>query len=219
MYQEREEEQIRISQEYSSKLKEGIDKKFKNAIANEAWSDLNDFELLTLKRIVENKSLAEIKLNVFGGDFYHQFIWGVINKLDRLGLIHVVRTHRGSVEAITFDESLESYIYQGFKPKTNRPDYLSFMLKKNIDKIEAKQPDYHNTFILPTEVVFKANEKYLAGAWLQTDGSLRLKFTPTKDIGYSVNQTRIEEEPKFLGDIIKGMFDSLGSDSKDEEPF
>ena len=118
MYQEREEEQIRISQEYSSKLKEGIDKKFKNAIANEAWSDLNDFELLTLKRIVENKSLAEIKLNVFGGDFYDQFIWGVINKLDRLGLIHVVRTHRGSVEAITFDESLESYIYQGFKPKT-----------------------------------------------------------------------------------------------------
>lgn len=218
---EQQEEQIRIYREHTSRLERleaEIKNKFDKAIASKTWLDLNVFELAVLKRIIESKSFSRIKQNVFNGNVHDVHILGIVDKLDKLGLIHVFRTPNNSIETIRFDENLKRLIYHESNAKTNKQDCLSFLLAKNINKIQPRQPDYQGTFTLPTDIVLKA-EKYLYGAWLQTDGSLNLKFTPAKDVGSPVKQTRIEDEPKILGDRIKDMFDSLGSDENNEAPF
>lgn len=211
---EQQEEYIRKWEQYRKEKEEEMKAKFERAITYKTWLELNDFELTTLKGIVENKSLSTIKLNVFKGNFYDKSVWGAVNRLERLGLVHVVRNGRG-VEAFKFDERLESHIYGNFIVKAKAPHYLSFSLMKNLNKKEARQPDYHGTFTLPTEIILKANEKYLSGAWIQTDGSITLKFTPAKDV-VSSKQTRVEDEPKIIGEIIEDMYDHLGGDENKE---
>lgn len=131
---------------------------------------------------------------------------GYIKKLEKKGLIFIERSGSNIIK-FDYDKSLIYHIKQDIS--TNIIDYLSFSLSKRAnEKTNPKQPDYSGTFTLPCDVVLKANEKYLYGGWLLTDGSINLKFTPIKDIK-KVEQAKIEDESSSYDDGINEMFNSL----------
>lgn len=202
---------LRQNQIEEDKLEKEKKDKFSKAISSKKWLDLNKFELETLGKIIKNKDLDSIKKNVFNGDFFDKYIWNAVNRLERTGLIHIVRGSAKKVLAFEFDQTLEKYI--ALPTQTDVADYLSFSLAVNSFKTAIKQPHYSGTFTLPSDVILKANEKYLYGGWVQTDGSINLKFTPIKDIK-KTEQTTIENEPQIVSEIIGNMFDYL---KKDEE--
>ena len=191
--------------------------KFEKAIADEKWLELNDFELNILRAILKNNNLKSVFRNVFKDDLSDKYIWSVITKLDKLGLIQTRRNDRNYLDAIEIDPRLIHHLQEPTKAKSNKtPDYLSFSLSKKLNKTEAKQPDYGGTFILPTDIILKANETYVYGGWILSDGSINLKFTPAKDI-HVVEQTTLENEPQTVRDIIEGMFNNMRKDKDEDE--
>ncbi len=204
-------EEQKIEQE---KIEQESKEKFDKAIADEKWLELNDYELSTLKTILRNNNLNSVFKNVFKDDLTDKYIWGVLNKLNKLGLIQLVRNNN-YVNAIEVDPMLLHHIEKSVKiTSTNTPDYLSFSLSKKRNKSEVKQPDYGGTFILPTDIILKANETYVYGGWILSDGSINLRFTPAKDV-HVVEQTTFENAPQKVRYIIEGMFNNLRTDKNE----
>lgn len=215
-YLEEQAKDLKVKNEEHRKFLEQLEnekeQKFELAIKNKRWLDLDDYQLEVLKKILQSENLRDIKRTVFNGDFYNKFVWSAVNKLDKLGLIIIERGWNNQVENIVYSEDLIRYLNTPFKSKI--VDYLSFSLSKKDNKTTARQPDYSGTFTLPTDVVLKSGVKYIYGGWIQTDNSINLKFTPISDIE-SVKQTKTEEEPKIISDIISDFFNVMKMNEED----
>jgi uncharacterized Zn finger protein (UPF0148 family) len=210
----RYDEELRIEQE---KIEQESKEKFEKAIADEKWLELNDYELSTLRTILRNNNLTSVFKNVFKDDLSDKYIWSVITKLDKLGLIQTRRNNRNYLDAIEVDPRMLHHLKDPTKgDKVNMPDYFGFSLSKKLNKTTPNQPDYGGTFILPTDIILRANETYVYGGWILSDGSINLKFTPAKDI-HVVEQTTFENEPQKVRDIIEGMFNHLRKDKNEDE--
>lgn len=75
---------------------------------------------------------------------------------------------------------------------------LSFSINKNYNKITCNQPTYSSYFILENDIVLKAGEKYLTGAWIQSDGSLNISFKISSEINSKEQGFLSDEELDFL---------------------
>lgn len=203
IYKKQEEERkLIIEQEKLAK-----EERFQEIIKKQEWEKLNSFEYSILQKIIEFQNLNKIKKEVFNGNYQDKFVWAAINKLEKVGFIHVERKGWGnSITSITSDPRLKIYIK---KPNLlKKVDYLAFSLAKKDNKTHIKQPDYSGTFVLQTDVVLKAGVKYIYGGWIQTDNSINLKFTPLEEINI-VKQSTVDEEPKIVGEIIREMLDDI----------
>ena len=160
-------------------------------------------------------NLGMIYTNVFGGDPYNSYIWTRVNKIEELSLIKVKRAWHDnkSVDSFEFDERLADLLDLTMKP-VSLP-YLSFSLVPNIRKTKPRQPEYSGTFKLLDDVILKAGVKYIYGGWINTDGSINLKFQPESEIKRKVEQTNIEEE----SDDIRNAINRMNDNNLDESAF
>ncbi|MCL9804613.1 hypothetical protein NAT51_03710 [Flavobacterium amniphilum] len=190
---------------------------FNKSFNEKNWEKLNRNEFEIYEKIIANKTLKNIKQNIFKNDFYCQSTWSVFNKLERLNLIIIERHHNKTVLNICFDERVENVIAKNYKMEAK--DSLSFSLAKKLNKTKQNQPDYSGTFILKNDIVLKAGVKYLYGGWSQTDDSINLKFTPLESIPENPIQSEIESEPKSAKDIINEFFNVLENNETNQNPF
>jgi hypothetical protein len=227
----RQQEELRIQQQHKRqrellieheerllKAEREIKKELERGISDKNWVKLNEDGLDILKKIVEYKDLDKIKKYVYYGNFTHNpDTWGVVNNLEGLGLIYVDREPKSKhVLKFMFDARLPYYLNE-FKIASNTYDFLKIDLEQ-YNKKEASDPDYAGTFTLPAKVILKA-EKYVYCGRIQADGAITLKFRPVNDFSSNIKQTRIEREPKHVGDILKDMFDFPRSAEENEMPF
>ncbi len=68
-----------------------LNKKREYAIKNQIWRELKQIELDVLKSIIKYKSKYLIYRHVFKNNLYDLTIWNIINHLEDLGLIEVIR--------------------------------------------------------------------------------------------------------------------------------
>ena len=191
---------------------------FNKSFSEKKWEILNENEFEIYQKIIDNKTLKNIKQNIFKNDFFCQSTWTVFNKLEKLNLIIVERNSNKTVLNVYFDERVENIFFKNYK-KIDNNDTLSFSLAKKQDKSKQSQPDYSGTFILKNDIILKAGMKYLYGGWLQTDESINLKFTPLENIRENVIQSDIVNEPKLVGDIISKMFNEFEISRTYQNPF
>ncbi|MCL9806796.1 hypothetical protein NAT51_14775 [Flavobacterium amniphilum] len=220
------EEQKKINDEKQNQINNRLSI-FNKSFYEKNWEKLNQNEFEIYEKIIANKTLKNIKQNIFKNDFYCQSTWSVFNKLEQLNLIIIERDSYKTVLNIYFDERVENIISRNNRIENIIPrnstieikDTLSFSLSKKLNKTKQNQPDYSGTFILKNDVVLKAGVKYLYGGWSQTDDSINLKFTPLGSIPYKPIQSEIENEPKLVEDILKDFFNVLVDNEINQNPF
>ena len=189
---EEQKEYYRRLEEHSLNIENEKTVKFNKAIEERQWLNLNQYEFNIFKKIIESGNLKAIKVNVFKNNFRDYTIWNTVNKLNKLGLIHIVRDlNNNGVLDICFDKSMYQYLSE-FVRNSLKSDCLAFSLSKKTNKQSLNTPEYGGTFKLEYDVIIKANEEYLYGGWIQTDGSINLRFTPSKDVKPSAIQTNFE---------------------------
>lgn len=211
--QRAEEERIEIGRIFLEHYNNQKKQKFELAIQNKRWLDLNEYELEILKMILQSENLKDIKRTVFNGDFHDQSIWRSVNKLEKLGLIVIERGYENRVENIDYSNELMNHLTTPIKTKVS--EILSFSLLKKDNKISARHPDYSGTFTPNTDIILKAGVKYISGGWILSDNSINLNFKPLANSDVPI-QTKIEEEPKIVGDLINQMFNPLKLNENDE---
>lgn len=198
------------------------------ALEHRLWEKLTTEEFDVLKDIVKLKERDAIFKYVFSKDY--QGTWTKVNKLERLGLIDVLRGDNNSIISFDFLEELEVEILNFDEIIEHQPvlrNNLSFSLAQKLTKTRSTQPDYSGVFILPTDVLLKKGVEYIYGGWVQSDGTINLKFTP-KDEVFPTTQKDIEAEPEHIKDIISKMNNDLSFfdennafdyDENDETPY
>jgi len=204
----RRQERERLAQE----MIEQRSRIFEEALERKAWRELNFYEMDVLNKIIAcGMDLKLVKKNVFNNNFYDKTVWKIVNKIERLDLVSVVRNGYGSVVNIEWDRRLPSLLEgsQTTDSKGEVRDYYGFSLHKSKNQLTPRHPYYSGTFTLETDIVLRANVKYIYGGWVQTDGSITLKFTPhDKIVKYPV-QTSIEEEDESIRNVLDDMCNDL----------
>jgi len=168
---------------------------------------LTESEYQTLKLIVTHQIKSKIYSTAFQGDPYNKNVWKIVNKLERLNLIHVGRNINGGVISFDFDPTL-IYELDNYKNLNKQSNKNSFLTTKNSRFEEIKYHDI-GTFPLNDCLNLIPGEVYLYGGSIVENGSIYLKFTPVDKIDKAPSQTTIENEPKPISDIINSMFNRL----------
>lgn len=224
----REESQKKLSEERIQTKTLFRNQNLLKALEHRLWEKLTTEEFDVLKDIVKLKERDAIFKYVFSKDY--QGTWTKVNKLERLGLIDVLRGDNNSIISFDFLEQLEDKILNFDEIIENQPvlrNNLSFSLAQKLNKTRLNQPDYSGIFILPTDVLLKKGVEYIYGGWVQSDGTINLKFTP-KDEVFSTTQKNIEAESEDIKDIISNMNntisffdenDAFDYDENDETPY
>lgn len=184
---------------------------------------MSENELSILYELVKNKTKKKIYANVFEDDPHKKLIWGYVNKFEGMGFRNVIRNGKPVTE-FEFDERINETIRNLFHTKTSLDksgeptalDYLSFSLSRKENKQTNRRPDYGGTFTLKRDVILRANVEYIYSGWIQTDGSINLKFTPLSNLqSKNVIQENVEHQPELVGEIIKNMFDEIQNDTRE----
>lgn len=158
---------------------------------------LSENELKVLKSIVELNDRNRIFAIVFREDYENT--WRTINMLEKLSLICVIRNSKGNVEKFEFNDELvtllndnEPMVEEG-QIKQEVGTY-NFNIPPNKFRKKANSPDYSKEFTLPVDVTFEKGVEYLVGAWVLTDGSINIKFTPKDQVFVSKDKILNEKE-------------------------
>ncbi len=173
-----QQEQRRLEREIQLK---SIEERFQCAVHNRLWEQLSKEELLVLEKIVIFEDRHLIFKEVFDGDYHNT--WNIVNKLEKLGLIAVVRED-SCVSDFKFPQELKTeflnseYSLQKEKVVSVVSSRLSFSLPSKITRRSANTPNYGGKFILSNDVILKKGVEYVSGAWIQTDGSINIRFIP-----------------------------------------
>lgn len=168
---------------------------------------LTESEYQILKLIVTHQIKSKIYSTAFQGDPYNKSVWKIVNKLERLNLIHVGRNINGGVVSFDFDPTL-IYELDNYKNLNKQSNKNSFLTTKNSRFEEIKHHDI-GTFPLNDGLNLIPGEVYLYRGSIVENGSIYLKFTPVDRIDKAPSQTTIENEPKPISDIINSMFNRL----------
>ncbi len=204
--QEKHNKQLKKERELNQTIY--INQNLQKALAHRLWEKLTINEFSVLKSIIKIKDRNIIFKELFSQNY--QGTWTIVNKLERIGLISVLRSEKSVIgfdfltelenKILNFDEKIETVL----KPKNN----LSFSLARKTNKSKENQPDYSGVFVLPVDIVLKKGIDYIYGGWIQSDGSINLKFTPKEEL-YNVTHKDIEKEPKHIKDVMANMFSNL----------
>ncbi|CAI8878444.1 hypothetical protein [Chryseobacterium sp. IT-36CA2] len=120
-------------------------------------------------------------------------MWGIINKLEKQGLLEVKRDGRKVIEFIP-NEDIEfiagAESQQGMKSiPTVKPLIVDEALKAYTFKVPINRnpssetsPKYSKVLTLPVDVHFEKSVEYLISGWLLADGSINIDFVPTNTI-------------------------------------
>jgi hypothetical protein len=167
------------------------------------WEYLNKEELEIFKKIVHWKERNLIFANVFKSNYAG--VWTIVNKLERMFLLCVHRSGDGNVISFEFNSDFNTIFY-GSEIETSNVDGVSdqtntynFNIPPNKFKRSANSPNYSKEFSLPVNVTFEKGVEYLVGAWVLTDGSINIKFTPKDQIFRSKDRSLTEEENELMG--------------------
>lgn len=210
-------------QDEQEALRKKRQQRFDKAVVEKEWMKLSEIELKILYELIINESKNKIYANVFNDNPHDKLIWRYVDKFQDMGFLGVIRNGTSVIE-FEFDERINEAVINLFNTKTNLDkrgeptalDYLSFSLSKKENKQTNRHPDYGGTFTLKRDVILSANEKYLYGGWIQTDGSINLKFTPLSNFqSNNIIQENLEHQPELVGEIIKNMFDENQNDVRE----
>jgi hypothetical protein len=93
-------------------------------------------------------------------------------------------------------------------PKSKHPiEKMSFPLIKRSRTNNSGELVYHNTIRFTHDIVFKADEEYVYGGWIQSDGSINLKIISIEKEG-KIEYMNLENDLKYTKDILQ-KFDNL----------
>jgi hypothetical protein len=168
------------------------------AFQTEAWKLLDIMELETLIIVAESKDKKEIYDKLFkGADVngdYAKSIWNRLNRLHEKKLIWVERTEdRKIVDIHIKGELVErlrvdySYFFMPAEPEKVVLENLQFTLRKNLRKLNDKQPEFSGIMSFDKEVLLGKDVEYQYGAWINNDGTIFLRIVP------QLRNTRIED--------------------------
>ena len=187
---------------------------FENVNILEALKKINEEEQEVLNGIVRSQTKRDIYANIFNGDINNRSIWRIVNKLEKVRLIAVIRSPENGKSIIRFD--IHPHLLEATNPEpkvepTNNYrnsealSYFRFHLAKNYHKTIPRQPNYTGTFIPKIDIVLKAGVKYIYGGWENTDESISVKIQPLEDVKPSVIQSSIKEAPEHIKDVLDKM--------------
>jgi hypothetical protein len=189
------------------------------ALDKRLWEKISTKEFEVLKEIIRTKNRDAIFRDIFKNDYYGT--WEIVNKLERIGLLNVIRGE-DTVTGFEFLDGLEDQVLD-YNEKISRLNEestlintLGFSLPKKLNKTKITQPDFSGIFVLPTDVLLKQGVEYLAGGWIQSDGSINLKFTP-KDEVFPTESKSVDNEPQHIKNILSKMYNSLEGTEKIED--
>lgn len=195
---EQDKERKRLQDEYLLNELKKREEKMSHAVERQLWLTLNISELSTLKEFVRLKDMVLIKKYLYNKLTYKQIAY-YENKFQELGFIFFPSYKKNFIE---FAPNLEVEILN-YNPVNEIPsnwgisEKLGFSLAKKIIKTTPTQGDYAGTFELAEDVILKANQKYVYGGWIQTDGSINLRFTPAKDLNSPIQTNFDDSFPWF----------------------
>ena len=198
---------------------------FHNAIVSGSQDHLEFEHIALLKKMIIYEDRNSIFNNIIKPDW--EYSWKIINQLERLGIIYIERDINKEVLNFEILPPLKSQIIEILKTENDTLEYnhttsinqynrqdapiqnrLSFSLKPKLNKTEARHPDYSGVFKLPTDVLLKQGVEYVYGAWVLTDGSINLKFTPKEDIFPTINED-LDDQPQSLKSHLDDFLSSL----------
>ncbi|AOW08939.1 hypothetical protein [Flavobacterium gilvum] len=197
---------------------------FDEVVNEKKWLELPKNELNILYKLIENKTMNKIFANVFNGNRGDKSMWRYVYKFESLGFFNAIRNGIW-VDKLEFDERINEAIKNLFLNKADSDkdrepstalDELRFSLARKEYKQTINHPDYSGAFTLQRDVIFRAKEKYIYSGWIQTDGSINLRFTPVSNLQSSnVIQENIKNEPQLVGEIVKNMFNEIRNDTRE----
>lgn len=168
----------------------------------ENWKKLNQDELHVFKQIVRLNNRNRIFTFMY--QYGYKETWKIINKLERLNLLHVKRAGSTITEFRISDHFI--YLFTEENECTTDPNQTSnldsfdtintytFNIPLNNSPISTRSPKYSKGFKLPIDVCFEKDVEYIVGAWILTDGSININFKPKNTIVKSEDRTLSEEE-------------------------
>ncbi|MEQ8909392.1 MAG: hypothetical protein RIC95_09380 [Vicingaceae bacterium] len=200
--------------------------KIKAAIDNEAWETLSDQEFTFYKELIFTKNKYLIFKNLFNGDKKKDRVkWEMINRLENIGLLRVIRTDENSIKSFTFPPPIvNKFVGTKFDNHQAFDSRLGIILKINRSRSRKEQPSHFCINYFDADILFEKGKKIICSAWLsEVDNSLSLKITPC-DSHKNVNKINNDlKKPKFVKDFeIKDNDDSdinLSLDDDFETPF
>lgn len=184
--------------------------KFKDSIEKRKWENLNAIEFDILKKIVRLKDKNLIRREVFKNNFYDEEIWKYVNRIEKLKLISITRGLNNYIISFDFSPELERHILTSDNEFLSKElDYLSFSISMNSNKKTIRQPDYSGTFILKRDIRLKAEQKYIYGGWINSDGSINLKFQPIDSLNPTTEQKSVDNEPTHIKNLLNDFFNEI----------
>lgn len=185
---------------------------------------LNPDELDVLKQIIKlkDKSLIYDQIhNKIGSEK----AWGIINKLQRQGLLEVKRQATKVVEFVPSEDLVflsngeqipDELAVRSIKTVTfdETLDAFTFRIPLNQNVTSVTSPKYSKVFALPINVNFEKGVEYLMSVWVLLDGSLNVSFAPTSTIFRSFDRRITLEEDSIISEFPNGRFGEFIANSK-----
>ncbi len=208
-----EKEKKRLEEEQILKEIQEHEHKMEQAVETKAWLKLNEEEFEELKEFIYLNDMKAINSRLRKREDFQKY-YDIELKLQELGLIYINLFRREIEFAPGLEESIFDYLH---KHNSNVAENLSFSLAKKLNKTSVKQPDYGGTFNLTEDVLLKANQDYIYSAWVQTDGSINLKFTPLKELQTKTPTKPTNKEKKNL--YYLDRMPNISKNFEEEPPF
>ena len=196
---------------------------FSEAIREERWKNLDDYELYILKGIVKHKTKSNIYQEIFKDNPYDHKIWAKIKKIQQTYLLFIERDDK-TVVAFHYPKELETIFAEKKEVgiaedqiKTNaEQDIFRLTLFKNSKKLSDRHPDYSGSFISKKTITFEVNKKYDYAVWVNPEGYLSLQIKPFDKNYHNNEQLEFEREPEHIKTVLERLVKQLNSESKEE---
>jgi hypothetical protein len=171
------------------------------ALKFRCWTKLERDELSVLKKVVEFGNYSELYQKFIKPSF--DFVWPILEKLDRLGLIDIQRSviNDGKVKTIYFLSELKNALKGEDRKNIVTESKLEINIPENYNREKSSQPHFLKKIVFDRNITIDEGIEYLCGVWKNSDGSIDFKLTPTDELR---NKTSFQQssEPKSIGEII-----------------
>jgi len=184
-----------------------------DSVEQENWKKLSPEELHVFMEIVRLKDRKSIFSFTHSNGYKET--WQVINKLEKLSLLNVVRDSSRILEfkfseyfndLFNKDNGYKNESVIGNNMESFEPlDTYTFNIPLNNSPISGRSPKYSKGFKLDRDVFFEKNVDYIVGAWILDDGSINIAFKPKNSLVKSEDRPLSEDENQ---DVFENPFNS-----------
>lgn len=193
--------------------------KLENAIDNQNWKNLSNFEkgVLINSLKMDFRELSKHYGNILGQTQFIIFV-RALERIEQQDLLVLHRDSRTNyitnfqyfntlsdyIDAISFEEEIQESSFES----NHETDELKFKLFIDKKQFHPDSPLYAGTITFKERVVIEPGVEYIFGAWQRAKDNLYLTMTPLHNLEKLPVQKRIHEKPISLQ---KGITDFLNN--------